>query len=1070
MTRRRKTWIIVGAALVVCVGVALAVLPAVVRRVAASKIAEATGRPVQIEALELNLFTGRLMVKAFRLGDRGRPDPFVQFDRLTVRFRLLPLVAGHLRVDEVTLVAPQVRVVRTGPTAFNFSDLVAAPPGAAPEPPKKKGLPIDVTVGRFRLDRGALLFEDTAVAPPQTWKAEGLAVEVTDLSTRAGGPGGAATVAFTLAGTPISLKASELRVVPTHAQAKLNFQGFDLAIALPYVPADAPATLKTGRLSAALTLGQSGDASRADGEVRLENLVVVRRGQAVPSASIPALTVTLKDIAVAGGAVTAGRIELAGDPTVYDTSLTPPPRFDLKGMKVSVEDATWPPQRSARIQVTAGLPRNGALDVQGTAQLQPLGADLRLALKGLDLTLAQPYVPRDAPATLTGGRLNAGLTLGHAGNTSRAAGEIRLENLVVARRGQTAPSLTVPALTMTLKDIAATGGAVTAGRIELAGDPTVYDTSLTPPPRFDVKGLKVAVEGATWPARKPARIQVAAGLPGSGTLDVRGSATLDPLGADLQVALKDADLSPYQPYAPVNAPLAGKADADVSVVASMKKEVTVTVRGKGGVTGLALGPQGAPVVTVERADASGIDVQWPSRVAVERVVVRKPSATIERDEKGALPLLAMVRRPAPEGPAASPPLAASPPAPSPPPAAEPAAPTPAASPAAPPGAGPPALAIEVGEVVVEDGYGRFVDRTLSPPHSEELSRLAVNLKGLSNAEGKRGRLQVQGVIGGTGAIQLQGDVAPLGQKLFVDLEGELRDFAIPRNNPYLDRLLAWVAREGRVSTKVHFRLDGDRIDATSEIVVGRLDLAPSGAQDKDEVKRRIGLPLGLIVALMKDVHGEIRLNVPVSGSISAPEFSLGEAIWTAVRNVIVNVLTAPFKLIGRLFTRDNKIEGLDIDPIRFPPGAATVAGPMEEQMKRLGEFLRNSPGIRLTLAPVVSGADMASLKTQEVTARVQRLQREQRLADFAAAAARLHRERFPGKPVPKTPEEIVAALREAEPAPEEAGRTLAARRLEATRGALTKAGDIDAGRLPAKEGPPVLGDSGEGRVEFAIAQ
>ncbi len=1059
MTRRRRAWIMTGAALVVCIALALAVLPGLVRRIAISKIRAATGRDVAIEAVHLNLFMGRLAVKGFRLADREGVEPFLRFDELLVRFRVLPLFVLHARLDEVTLTSPTLRVVRTGPKTFNFSDLVAAPEGKVPEgkappgPAKAGGPAVDVTVGRFTLAGGAMVVEDRAIAPPRTWKAEGLGVEVTNLTTRAGGPGGTGTVTFTLAGTPITLKASDLRLVPAHADGTLTVQGFDLALLLPYLPTEAPATLQSGHLTATLTLAHGADTgTQAAGDIRLEDLAVLRRGQTARSLSVPALSIALRDMAVREGALTAGHIELQGDPTLFNTNLSPPPRYDLKGLKVIVEDATWPPRRPARLQATTGLPGGGTFEAQGMVQLEPMGADIQVMLKGLDLTLARPYLPPDAPATLGGGRLAASLKLRHGAEGSRADGQLRLENLAVLRQGQTAPSLSAPQLTVGLKGIALAAGSVTAGRIELAGDPSLFNTNLSPPPRYDLKGLKVIVEDATWPPRRPARLQATTGLPGGGRLEARGTVRMAPLGADLRVALASIDLEQAQPYLPIAAPLAGRAEADLVVAASIDRELTATVRGKGGLNGLALGPQDAPVIAVEQAEASGIDVQWPTRVAVGRVVIRKPSALIERDQTGALPLLTMLRRPSPGSPD--------------PPAAPGQAPAPAEAPATPAGSPAAKIAIEIGEIAVEEGYARFVDRTLSPPFAEELSRLAVNIKSLSNAPGTRGRLLAQGVLGGTGALELHGDVAPLGEKLFVDLEGELRDFAIPRGNPELNRLLAWVARDGRLSTKVRLRVDGDQLDANSELVVGRLDLVPSG--EEDEVKRRIGLPLGLIVALMKDVRGEIRVNVPVSGSLSSPQFSLGEAIWTAVRNVIVNVLTAPFKLIGRLFTRDNKIEGLDIDPIRFPPGAATVAGPMEEQLKRLGEFLRNSPAIRLTLAPVVSEADMTSLKTQEVTARVQRFQREQRLTDFAAAAARLHRERFPGKPVPKTPEEIVAALREAEPAPEEAGRALAGRRLEVTRGALTKAGDIDGGRLQAKEGAPVLGDSGEGRVEFAI--
>jgi hypothetical protein len=1054
MSRRGKTWILVGAALVVVVAVALAALPEIVRRVATSKIAAATGRAVAIEKVELNLFTGRLMVKAFRLGDRGRPEAFAQFDRLTVRFRLLPLVSGLLRVDEVALAAPALRVVRTGPTEFNFSDLMAAPAAKeAPEPPKKKGLPLDVAVGKFTLAGGTIRFEDTVVSPPRTWNADGLAVEVADLSTRSGAPGGAATVSLTLAGTPISLKATDLRLAPANARATLTIQGFDLALLLPYAPPDAPATLQSGRFSASLALGQAGDTSRADGEVRLENLAVVRRGQASPSLTMPALVVALKDIAATGGAVTAGRIEVTGDPTVFDTSLSPPPRYDIKALKAVVEGATWPPKGPARVAVTAEVPRGGSLEAGGTVGLSPLAADLRIALKGIDLTLGLPYVPADSPATLKSGRLAASLVIAHAADAgSRADGTIRLENLAAVRRGQDAPSLSVPALTVGLKDIVVTPGLdVRAGRIEVAGDPTVFDTNLSPPAAYDLKALKVVVERATWPPKGPAQVAVSTQLPRGGSLDARGTATLRPVGADLKVAAKDLDVGLAQPYLPIAAPVGGKAEADLAVVAALAQELTATVKGRAAVARLSLGPQDAPVLGAEGIEASGVDVAWPTRVVVDRVVIRKPSATIERDPQNRFPILLLLAG----GPkrAAATPAAAAPPEGAPP-----------ALPAA--GRPGPALAIEVGEIVIEDGSARLIDRTLSPPYSEELSRLSVNLKGLSNAPGKFAQLVAQAVVGATGALDVRGQVAPLGEKPFVDLDVDLRNFAIPRANAEANRLLSWIARDGQLSTKLKIKLDGDKLDANTDVVVGRLEMEPGGGED--EAKRRIGLPLGMIIGLMKDARGEIRLNVPVSGTLSSPEFSLKEAIWSAVKNIIANIVLAPFRAIGRLFGSGDKIESLNIDPVQFAAGSGDLAPAAAEHLKKVAEFLQKSPAIKIGLAPVVSEGDLLALKTQEVTAGLQRIQREQRLPSLEAAGGRLFAERFPGKPPPKTLEEMVAALRDAEPTPAEAGRVLAGRRIEVTREALVKAGQVEASRLQAGTAPAAPPAAGEGRVEFAI--
>jgi hypothetical protein len=468
-------------------------------------------------------------------------------------------------------------------------------------------------------------------------------------------------------------------------------------------------------------------------------------------------------------------------------------------------------------------------------------------------------------------------------------------------------------------------------------------------------------------------------------------------------------------------------------------------------------------VRANAEDVDGIDVRWPTNVAVARILIRKLLANVERDRNATFPLLGMLQRARTAAHVGDAP-------PTPPPAQPtPASPAPAAPPLGPPqapAAAGPKLAIDIGEIILEDGLVRFADHSITPPQTEELSRLAASVKGLSNAEGKRARLDAQGVVGASGAIEWHGEIAPLAEKLYVDMDVELRNFAIPRTNPRLQNLLAWIARDGQLSTKLKIKLDGDKLDANSDIVVGRLDMVPGG--EGDEVKQRIGLPLGMIIGLMKDARGEIRLSVPVSGSLNAPEFSLKEAIWGAVKSIIANVVLAPFRAIGRLFSKDDKIESVSIDPVRFGSGTAALAPGAEEHLKKVAEVLQKAPAIRIGLAPVVTEGDLLALKTQEVTARLQRIQREQGLPNLEAAGGRLYAERFPGKQPPKTLEEIVAALRDAEPAPQEAGRALAGRRLEATREALVKTGQIDAGRLQTADPPAGPAATGEGRVEFSI--
>ena len=145
-------------------------------------------------------------------------------------------------------------------------------------------------------------------------------------------------------------------------------------------------------------------------------------------------------------------------------------------------------------------------------------------------------------------------------------------------------------------------------------------------------------------------------------------------------------------------------------------------------------------------------------------------------------------------------------------------------------------------------------------------------------------------------------------------------------------------------------------------------MAPT--RDSDEVKKRIGLPLGLIVALIKDGNGNIHVNVPITGTLTDRQFDFSDAIWTAVRNVIVNILKAPFRAIGGLFTSgDDKIEEIKVDPVVFAAGSAVLSPELERQTVRVADFLRRAPYVGLTLSSVTSPADVEALKERAVAAR-----------------------------------------------------------------------------------------------------
>jgi len=735
---------------------------------------------------------------------------------------------------------------------------------------------------------------------------------------------------------------------------------------------------------------------------------------------------------------------------VVDASVSPPQRADFTTLTLLAEDATWPVQRPVRVKSSMAVAGSGTADIEGTFNPATLAADIRAKFVDVDVTRAGPYIPPTVPVALTGGRLGGTLSL----RNERAAGlTINTQGAVtdfgVAQRGQPKVSLTDRRLGFTVTDVRVQGSAVAIRRAALTGAPSLADESVVPPRRVDLRGFRAAARDVAWPATRPVLLELAAELPVSGTLTVDGSANLDTGAVAAKVDLENAALAPYQTLLPFDAPIGGEAGAALTIAARAGDALTATAKGQAELRSFTLGPPDRPVVRFERLETNGIDVQWPGEVRIDLVKVVKPVALVEREKDGSFPLRTMLapRNQAVAGPPAAPPM------------------PPTATPAGGPAGSSPPVTMSIREILVEDGTFRFVDRSTTPLYSEEMTKVAVKVTGVTTALDQRANIAVQAVVGATGALDLKGEVAPAATPFYLDLQGELRQFALPRTNPYFRQVFDWFLKRGSISNTIHYRIVGSELTAENRIQVQRLSVE----KDKSPVEsdKKIGLPLGLIVAMVTDSRGNIEFSLPVSGDLKQPGFSLGGAIWAALKNVLVNMVTGPFQAVGKLFSKGDEVEEFKMDPVTFTPGSANIGAEGSQHLHRVADFLRAAPNLRLGLRPVVSADDLASLKTAEVTAGIQRVQREQKLDNFSAAAAKLFTQTFPGQPVPDTPEKIVGRLREQAPAPEGAARELAARRVEATRQALVQGTGVDGGRLTAT-GETSPGAEGEGRIEFEL--
>ncbi|WPB58008.1 DUF748 domain-containing protein [Xylophilus sp. GOD-11R] len=282
----------------------------------------------------------------------------------------------------------------------------------------------------------------------------------------------------------------------------------------------------------------------------------------------------------------------------------------------------------------------------------------------------------------------------------------------------------------------------------------------------------------------------------------------------------------------------------------------------------------------------------------------------------------------------------------------------ARSPAAPQPAPAQAPELHFGQIHLSGGRVLFTDNFIKPSYSASLSELqgvlgAFDSVGAVYAEPAMATLNLRGKAEGTASLSIDGKLNPLANPLAVDIVAKVNDLDLPALSPYSVKYMGHGIERGKLSMDVHYRIQPDgKLSADNSLVLRQL------AFDEQE-RGSSSLPVRLAAALLADSNGVIDLNLPISGSINDPQFSLAPVIMKALVNLVTRAVTSPFSLISGLFSGPGQSE---TSTVRFAAGSAELDASARQGLDAVAKALVARPALQLT----VSGAASADAETEGI--------------------------------------------------------------------------------------------------------
>jgi len=913
---------------------------------------DATG---SVGDIAINPFKLTVDVRDFALTESGGSTPAIAFDRLFVDFEATSIFRRAWTFAEVTLERPRANLEADVNGALNLLKLV--PKNNEPRKESSSALP-RLLLQKLALKQGLVAFTDKAVSKPATAKLEPVEFELRDLSTLPDQRGEYTLAARLPAGGTLGWRGT-ISLAPIASAGQIELKAVKLTTLWQFVQDQLLIDEPGGSMTLSLQynaryIESKLEASASDMALRLDDINVRQKGAAEAALTAGAVALTggtfnlteskiqfvelaLSKIVVntlidADGNTNWTQLAAPAKTTSVPATETKPATdtpwqigidaVNVSDVRLGVLDQGFVRPIAinvARSGVRAGV--KASIGAQTTAMIDNIAVDLE------DIRVSEAGAKGNlialATASLSGGMFDLAqkkfvaesvkLSKPVTAITREANGSINLATAFL--RKQTKPP--EPAsMTAEIRAIEVTDGTV-----------AIQDRASDPALVLDLQNIRVIAKNVSNAAKATIPVEAALQIKQGGTLRVQGSTSPEQQRATLKLEARNLALLPLAPLVAKHTTLklvSGAASASGQLDwRGQGKGAGVRYAGNAGVEDFRLDQEssGERLIAWKGLLAEGIRADTADKLArIEDVRLTAPNGKIAIAKDRSTNLSGVMRQPA----AAS---------------KETAGKDKAATPST-PTASEPAFNVNVERIHVNNGELDFADQSLVLPFGALIREFTGTVTGVSTQPGTRAAMKLEGRVDEYGQAQVGGAINLSDPKAFTDITVSFRNVAMMPLTPYSATFAGRRIASGKLSLDLQYKLNNSELLGENKVLLEQFTLG-----ERVESPTAINLPLDLAIALLTDSNGKIDLSVPVRGNVDSPQFAYGHLIWQAIRTVLTNIVTAPFRALASLFGSGAE----KMDAIGFEAGRAQLAPPEREKLTRVVSVLKQRPQLRLVI-------------------------------------------------------------------------------------------------------------------------
>jgi len=443
------------------------------------------------------------------------------------------------------------------------------------------------------------------------------------------------------------------------------------------------------------------------------------------------------------------------------------------------------------------------------------------------------------------------------------------------------------------------------------------DETVQPPLRLDFAPAALGMTDLSTEPGSQFKFRLDTRIEDTGKIEVDGQARLDPLEVDLRFGVDRFALRSLQTYWQDRTGIdlvKGRLNLWGDITVRRDPELRVDYSGGADIVNLATvdRTEGKPFIGWNSLKFDGLVIQTrPKRFAVRTVTAEQPYARVLVAADGSLNLAKELFKGAakPDGPKA---------------AARSAEPWP----------------LVAGLVRVLDGRMDFADLSWKPGFASQIRHLHGTIGGLSSNQNARASLLLEGRMDQDSPVRIAGQINPFQLANHTDVTMEFRGVNMTTLSPYAGKFAGYRIEKGKLDMNLRYKVQDRRLEVENRAVLDQLVLG-----ERVDSPNATTLPVDLAVALLKDADGRIDIDLPVSGNLDDPKFSLGSLYANALTQMVSKLVSSPLTVLSNLVKGGDE----DLGYVKFRPGEVSLTDGEKAKLGKLAGALKDRPGLSIDI-------------------------------------------------------------------------------------------------------------------------